>query len=65
MITGAFFKTDAPAAYDGFGTTTIQDDHEGNRVVWIHAEHQTWQIGRYASGMYSALLIPAFLEAVA
>jgi hypothetical protein len=62
MITGAFFQTTAPKAYDAFGTVTISEDWDNKRIVFIHAEHQKWQIDRYASGMHGALLVPAFLE---
>ena len=60
--------TTAPKEYDGFGTIHIYPDEvidsmivEGRRVpakteriVLVDTEHQTWQIGRYGSGLYSA-----------
>ncbi len=63
MITGAFFQTNAPEAYDGFGTQTLgKITEDGARTVFIHAEHQMWQIGRYRSGLYNAVLVDVKIE---
>jgi hypothetical protein len=59
VITGAFFETNAPKAYDGFGTTTMSEIDEDKRLVWIYTEHQTWQLQRYISGMYGAVAVDA------
>lgn len=59
--------TDAPRAYDGFGTFTIKDfgsnvDIEGQitrgdaRMVLVDREHLEWQRGRYYSDMHSAII---------
>ena len=52
--------TDAPEAYDGFGTftlETINDEADESskifRLVLIRTEHLQWQTGRYSSGLYS------------
>jgi len=42
--------TNAPAAYDGFGTWTEQNGPDGQRTVRIHADHLEWQARRYWSG---------------
>jgi hypothetical protein len=42
-------ETDAPQAYDGFGTFAI-DEYNGERTVLIRDEHFTWQTMRYSSG---------------
>ena len=46
------YWTDAPTAYDGFGTVTV-DNHERYREVLVQAEHAKWQVARYMSGMYA------------
>ena len=49
--------TDAPVAYDGFGTRQLSGD-EGPyyrhtlRKVCLMPEHEQWQKNRYGSGMY-------------
>ena len=45
------YRTEAPRAYDGFGTATVYT-HERTRLVVIEKEHLRWQLERYASGMY-------------
>lgn len=50
--------TEAPEAYDGFGTRTlalIGQSKRGNavRLVLVHREHFTWQTERYASGSHA------------
>lgn len=63
MSTPVIAYTDAPEAYDGFGTTTLQvmgktssrcvrHAHGAIRKVAIHPEHLRWQTTRYESGMY-------------
>ena len=48
--------TNAPAAYDGFGTFTVAQLYEpGNRLVLVRDEHLEWQKMRYHSGMHLAL----------
>lgn len=53
------YFTDAPEAYDGFGTRTLDivGMRRGNffREVAIPAEHVDWQTSRYASGLYVAM----------
>jgi hypothetical protein len=44
-------ETDAPHAYDGFGTMSIMES-KPVRIVLIRAEHLNWQEMRYASGMH-------------
>lgn len=50
--------TDAPVAYDGFGTKTIRvlGKRRGKevRIVETPEEHAQWQRDRYASGLYFA-----------
>lgn len=51
--------TDAPEAYDGFGTQTIDVGYGKTfrgaiRKVEIHPEHLEWQVNRYQSGMHFA-----------
>lgn len=45
------YVTNAPVAYDGFGTRTVIDQKD-RRVVDVQDRHATWQLGRYNSGMY-------------
>lgn len=61
MRTVKFF-TDAPAAYDGFGTKTLRQvavsmrSGAGGypvREVETPADHFRWQVGRYESGGYA------------
>lgn len=52
--------TDAPAAYDGFGTTPIKlirQTRQGRdlRQVLILKTHLDWQANRYRSGLYVCL----------
>lgn len=54
--------TDAPEAYDGFGTRTLlttrvrgQVSNNPIRKVSIDPDHLEWQQGRYMSGMYFCL----------
>lgn len=42
-------ETDAPDAYDGFGTFTVHE-YNGVRTVLIRCEHWQWQATRYSSG---------------
>jgi hypothetical protein len=50
--------TDAPKAYDGFGTKTLRvlGKRRGKevRIVETPEEHAQWQRDRYASGLYFA-----------
>ncbi len=54
--------TDAPEAYDGFGTRTIDPnagvDKNGRviRLVAIEEAHRVWQVSRYESGAYVVIL---------
>ena len=58
------YHTNAPKAYDGFGTITLQDrgnlDRESgevknqSRIVAIDEPHIQWQTMRYASGNHFA-----------
>lgn len=49
------YETTAPQDYDGFGTISIHNVPDGHlRWVLIRTEHETWQVLRYRSGMYSA-----------
>lgn len=60
------FLTRAPRAYDGFGTITIQGSSAGDeRLVAIDQDHETWQVGRYGSGMYSAEPAGKFFDGIA
>ncbi|MCR4330249.1 MAG: hypothetical protein NUV65_06935 [Candidatus Roizmanbacteria bacterium] len=45
------WQTDAPEAYDGFGTFTIYNGSK-NRWVLIESTHVGWQTERYASGLH-------------
>jgi len=53
--------TDAPEAYDGFGTETVELlgklDRNGNvvRLVRTPARHAQWQRMRYGSGLHLSL----------
>ncbi len=63
MIIGAFFQTNAPEVYDAFGTQTLgKISEDGHRTVFILTEHQKWQIDRYRSGMYGALLVDVTIK---
>ncbi len=46
-----FYQTNAPKAYDGFGTLTIEE-HGSTRIVGIRTAHCEWQLMRYTSGMH-------------
>jgi hypothetical protein len=43
-------KTNAPKDYDGFGTFTVIELSDNERLVLIREEHFVWQTMRYASG---------------
>lgn len=45
-------RTDAPVAYDGFGTMTVADSSE--RYVLVPEIHAEWQVQRYLSGLHLA-----------
>ncbi|MEE9612556.1 MAG: hypothetical protein V3W19_14980 [Desulfatiglandales bacterium] len=45
--------TNAPAAYDGFGTLQLYDGKD-KRLVLIVDHHVDWHIQRYGSGGYRA-----------
>ena len=52
--------TDAPVAYDGFGTKTVQEIGTSNRnqtvrLVATPKEHVEWQRARYGSGNNMAM----------
>jgi len=53
------YQTNAPVEADGFGTFTVTgsapgaDYPHGLRFVLVRVEHETWQIARYASGLWS------------
>src|SRR6516162_8783438 len=53
------YQTNAPIEADGFGTFTVTgsapgaDYPHGLRFVLVRVEHETWQIARYASGLWS------------
>jgi len=53
--------TDAPVAYDGMGTSTLDADTGQTtkrgaavRIVQVAREHLEWQVSRYRSGMHYA-----------
>jgi hypothetical protein len=50
--------TTAPKNYDGFGSFTLDESigeaRNYKRFVLVNDRHLTWQVGRYASGMYRA-----------
>jgi hypothetical protein len=46
--------TNAPEAYDGFGTYTLDYLPGGYRRVSVRDEHRYWQEMRYRSGLYAA-----------
>ena len=48
------YETNAPKAYDGFGTISLYDDLPKLRLVLIDERHKDWQVGRYLSGMHYA-----------
>jgi hypothetical protein len=67
------YWTNAPAAYDGFGTATIETTelvYEGRAGPYDHCfrrvrcdpAHLRWQCDRYASGLYVALTTDAWAE---
>jgi len=63
------YYTNAPEAYDGFGTKTINKntgyfDRNGNelRIVEILALHNQWQTIRYSSGMKIFFTVDALDE---
>jgi len=45
--------TNAPEAYDGFGTFTTGRPSETERTVRIHHDHLEWQRNRYGSGLFA------------
>lgn len=45
--------TDAPAEYDGFGTSTVAELANGYRTVKVARERLVWQETRYRSGNHS------------
>ena len=48
-------ETFAPKNYDGFGTIEFYEgprDGKTVRYVLVDVNHQTWQVGRYGSGLY-------------
>lgn len=45
--------TQAPPAYDGFGTITISKCSAG-RLVLISPKAKDWQLSRYSSGLHTA-----------
>jgi hypothetical protein len=52
-------QTNAPQAYDGFGTFAVYEYGPENsadflRIVLIREEHLSWQLPRYSSGMHTA-----------
>lgn len=47
------YNTKAPAAYDGFGTISL-DTHSGGRTVAIQVRNEEWQTMRYRSGLHQA-----------
>lgn len=49
------FLTNAPEAYDGFGTWTVSRCDDGQRLVRIYHDHLEWQTKRYASGGFVAI----------
>src|SRR5262245_60614465 len=58
------YRTTAPQAYDGFGTISVDTSRlakghgeDVERYVLIDAEHLTWQVGRYASGLHAAAAV--------
>jgi hypothetical protein len=52
------YKTTAPREADGFGTIHVTgwapgaDCPYGLRFVLVRLEHETWQVARYASGLW-------------
>lgn len=59
--------TDAPTAYDGFGTFTFEmmekKTNRGQfRAVMILKEHLLWQESRYGSGMFVSLNYNKYFE---
>ncbi len=46
-----FYQTDAPKAYDGFGTITVME-WGSTRIVGIRTAHCEWQLMRYTSGLH-------------
>jgi hypothetical protein len=53
----AEFITNAPEAYDGFGTWTVRHAND-MRVVRIYNDHQEWQLKRYGSGLFCCAPYP-------
>ena len=64
-IDGVLIVTDAPRAYDGFGTVEVQNFEspvevggvytKGDaRLVLVRSEHLDWQTSRYSSGLHAA-----------
>ncbi len=64
------YVTNAPEAYDGFGTETVEailhwmdrGMHTRYRRVRILEEHLDWQTARYRSGMYGAMTPEEWLK---
>jgi hypothetical protein len=61
-VGGAYYATNAPENYDGFGTHTVVLAKDrmpvGFRRVWIANEHYEWQRIRYGSGLYAVAPAP-------
>lgn len=67
------FWTNAPEAYDGFGTATIETTgltYEGRsgpydfpfRRIRVHPDHVRWQADRNSSGLYVTLTTEAWAQ---
>ncbi|HKW13092.1 MAG TPA: hypothetical protein VJS69_01260 [Candidatus Krumholzibacteria bacterium] len=60
-ITYVLGVTSAPPAFDAFGTLTLYDSGSDSwqggpkreRYVLIQQQHESWQEGRYRSGLFS------------
>ena len=47
------YRTNAPKAYDGFGTLELYSGGDWRHVL-INVDNEVWQTGRYGSGMHVA-----------
>lgn len=57
-VTYHVWRTRAPREYDGFGTLEVDHSEPApqgeERIVLIQAEHERWQLRRYASGSHKS-----------